>query len=163
MKKNKLIAVIAGVLILSAAVLICLLPHTTTLDYTLNAVCFNVNGKQTGTTQIVVQGHKTNKLFRDPQFELSVLPFDRLTWLQIIETEGENPVYQQDDIRFSYYVAGDNRSGEVVQITVGFDSNLDRWIFINHARKVYYVASSSGNYSAEELSAYFISLIPANW
>lgn len=160
---KKIIILVAALLILAAALLICLLPRATTLEYTLDTVCFNADGEQMGMFQIVVQGQQTDALFRDPQLELSIMPFDRLSWLKVVAAEGENPVYHDGDIRFSYYVAADKVTGEVGQCTLGFDSKMERWIIVDHSRQLYYVASTNSDYSADELTAFFVSLIPANW
>ena len=163
MKKRKFIIVIAIVVLMATiSTLLFLLPRTTKIDYTLNTTRFNAQGEQTGDIQISVYGQQKKALFRDPQIELSVEPFDRLAWLKVITADEEASPYRHEDLQFFFYSAAD-WTGKVVMVTVGFDANMDSWIFVNHTRQVYYVASVSGKYSPQELVEYFRVLIPVNW
>ena len=163
MKKRKFIIVIAIVVLMATiSTLLFLLPRTTKIDYTLNTTRFNAQGEQTGDIQISVHGQQKKALFRDPQIELSVEPFDRLAWLKVITADEEASPYRHEDLQFFFYSAAD-WTGKVVMVTVGFDANMDSWIFVNHTRQVYYVASVSGKYSPQELVEYFRVLIPVNW
>ena len=164
MTKKKTILFIAVALTLAAVILACLLPRTTKTDYAINAFCFTAEGEPAGDFQITAQVTKKEMLFREPQLEFSIQPFDRLTWLKVVEAEGENPVNKLDEIQYLFFSAGDNVLADTAaMLTVAFDADMDRWIFVNHSRKVYYVGSVSGDYSAEELTEYFISLVPSNW
>lgn len=163
MTKKKPILFIAVALILAAVLLICLLPRTTKTDYTINASGFTAEGDPAGDFQINVHATKTETLFGEPRLELSIEPFAQQTWLKVIEAEGENPVYQMDDMQFMFFSAGDSvLVDRAAQMTVYFDENLDRWLFVNNSRNVYYMGTVSGDYSLAELTDYFWGMIPGN-
>lgn len=163
MVKKKTIMFIAVALILATVTLICLLPRTTKTDYTINASGFTAEGDPAGDFQINVQATKKETLFGEPRLELSIEPFAQQTWLKVIEAEGENPVYQMDDIQFMFFSAGDSvLVNRAAHMKVCFDENMDRWLFVNHSRNVYYMGSVSGDYSIEELTDYFGGMIPNN-
>lgn len=164
MARKKELIVIITMIIVAAAILICLWPRTDKIIYTLDATQFNANGEQIGSAQFLVESLQKRTLLQDSQAELSIQPFDGLSWLKIVASGDEFPAYYQlGEIYYLFYSAWDQILDEAILCTLAFDAQMDRWMILNNARQTYYVASVSGAYTLEELTSYFSSIIPINW
>ena len=59
-----------------AILLVCILPWTTPVKKTLNAVKLDAEGNELGTVQIQLEGKKRDYLFRTDRFDVDITPFD---------------------------------------------------------------------------------------
>lgn len=159
MHKKAMIFVITAIIII-AAILVCVIPRFTGVDATLQATKFNNRGESVGAHDIVLSGNRLDYLFSDTALELSVSAFDILRDF-VVETELKTA--SGGEMFYVLYSAVNTAKDDVDVIRVGFSPDMDRWVFVNDTDQVYYVASVSGDYSAEELVEYFRPLIPANW
>ena len=169
LRKVQIITLVVASIVIAAA-LLWFIPRSTRIDYTLTTSKIDRFGKEIGTTEIRIAGRKLDYLFQDSRVDFTIAPFDGLVWLKPAlhantNQEGHLETAMENDILYTfYYGAHENFSSHdgMTQLRLGFSPDMDRWIIINDSDRFYYVASISGEYSAQELVEYFSILIPAN-
>lgn len=162
--------VIVGMLVIGA--LLWFIPHSMRVEHTLRFSKFDHHGKELGTTEIRISGRKLDYLFQDSRVDFTITPFDGLVWIKPAMygntgTEGRIATAMENGILYTHYYGcledASAQGDDMTQFRLGFSPDMDRWIIINDSDRYYYVASISGNDSAQELVEYFRILIPANW
>lgn len=156
MSKQKIIFAITVIVLIITIVLI--VPRSTKITHTLNAVILDSNGNDIGTVQIYIQGRKVDYLYSESRLDVNIPPFHELTSIQASVTDGveglitESSYTEYLTVNFS---AWDLSKNDMVFCRLCFSPDMDRWIFCNLSSKTYYIASVSGQDEIAELKTYF--------
>ena len=167
MYKRAMIFVVV-VLILTAAVLICVVPRFTKVDIFLNATKFSAQGETVGTYEIAIHGNQLDYIFGDSALDVNISAFDSYSQFEAARSgkygsEGLVHTEPGTEIFCALYSAWNTDTDTVAIFDIYFSPDLDRWLFLNVSDKLYYVASASGSHTTQELVEYFSAQIPINW
>ena len=156
--------VFIGALIIAAIVILLIVaPIPTRFGHTLNAVKLDAQEQEIGTVQIPINGVKWVSLFHQDILDVTIGGFDDVLPAKVDTSEISKP----DFIKFytrttgvvdSYLTPdGDLKSNSYTYI-LRMCPEFDRWLIhirVGMDTKAYYVGSLSGNYTTEQILAYF--------
>ena len=157
---------IAIIVLLFIATLVYIIPYSSAVPQTLNAVKVDAQGNVIEAVEISVQGKLKTYLFREDRLDIYIPAFDGFNWIKLSENqpsgvEGKLVDAPENDIRYTA-LAG-YKDNDVHFLTLGFSPDLDSWILVDSTENVFYVACVSGKYTTQELITYFRALIPSIW
>lgn len=185
MRKKAVITIVSIVLVVAAiAAALYFIPWPTKIDKTLTVTKLDIEKNEVGTFEIHITGKKLTYLFQEERYLLQIDPFDNIEEIKTTEVstiDGKDVTGQPDyfgqehgmDYR-QLRLDGRDRSNDgfkYVSLTLFYSGELDRFAFNCYSSDVIYdsdlvkwsyVGSVSGDYTTDELVAYFGGLIPGN-
>ena len=168
MKRITLFLLASALLILVLSTAFYFLPKTSTFNYVLDAVVLDADGNEIGIQQIHIQGSRINYVTKDDHMDITIDPFADYS---VIRTDTDNKTGIKGLIKQGltgeyYRVAisgGCAESGTIFFGYLGFDADLEKWIFSDQTNEIYYIASVTQNSTTHELAKYFRGLTPHSW
>ena len=151
-----------------AILLICILPWTTPVKKTLNAVKLDAEGNELGTVQIQLEGKKRDYLFRTDRFDVDITPFDNFqSFGEVLNEKNVPDVIWKLDGEISYVRSGLSYKDELrptaSSLILAFNRKMDRFILFDMSEEFRYVASTKEEITSQELLEYFSELLEQTW
>ena len=163
MKKTWTISIAVIVAVVVAAV--CLLPRSTWINQTLNAVKLDADGNEIGTVTIHIEGVHLDFLFFPDRLQVSILPFDHLRSVTLSRYNGVKggtfPDAGGTYIKV-WFSAWNLHAGAPCTGEIGFSDDFDCWLIRDYTNSVSYVASVSSEYTTDELKTHFSGKMPTH-
>lgn len=175
MRKKIFIPIIILVLIIALAC--CFLHFQLPYEHTLNAVKLDAQGNEVGTVEIPVTGTARRSVFHLNRIIAEVAPFDGISGFDIDSAKYEK--FIDEDFLHRTFSITDIGSKEDIMDAVSSDfegysptsytyyisisEDFDRWLIhvvVGDNEPVYYLASVSGKYTAQELRDFFGTRLP---
>ncbi len=168
--KKRILFIIGGILLLCIVVGLCLylIPQEhRNLNATLQATKLDKDGNILGKDEIAMQGIFRDYRFQEDTVELSIAPFGIFKSIVFSGDSSWNKQSALSDIRGEFYglsgsVAYNNPTDEVGFFTITTSRDFEYWVFRGEENDepVYYVASSSGERTVEEIVQFFRGFAP---
>lgn len=167
--KKRILFIIGGVLLLCIIVGLCLylIPQDrVNLNATLQATKLDKDGNILGTEEIAMQGIFRDYRFQEDTVELSIVPFGIFKSIVFSGDSSWNKQSALSDIRGDFYQitfsAWNTAKDDYDFCTITTSRDFEYWVFCGEENDepVYYVASSSGERTVEEIVQFFRGFAP---
>ncbi len=172
MKKVICITLVVVLLLLSTAGCV----STDTFEKTLSCVKLDNDGNPIGTTEISVKLTAWGDLLESDTHAVTIYPFDNLSKIFPINDTNGRPSKARKEIDGKFWRYDWAFPNDITDISVGdvyYSLDFEYWAFSYtvpekrspesgpvRSKKVYYVASTSGTRTTEEIVEYFQGLVP---
>lgn len=155
-------ALIAGICILLviAAILVCVLPWSRKVPASLHVVQLDAQHNEVQTFTVSMDGKLKNFLFGRDRLSVEISAFGRYQWFKPVQN-GTSNVYgevtysEENKYYTSYYCAWDNERQQTVVIILLFSKDFSKWLFFDTNNGIFYTASGDDSVTSQQILEYF--------
>ena len=167
MYKTTILLIVIAVLCLG--ILLYFIPWQTRVDVTLNAIKFDEDLNEVGSSQIVIQGNRLDYLFRTPALDVNISSFDKYSVIKASSDASGNegtisasPWGEYLTVGYGAYIATQN---SMAFLKVYFSPEYDRWVIrsVDDEGTFYYLADTNSELDMNEFISYFKGVMPGSW